>query len=285
MITGGIPAEYVGATGLISNVVTKSGSNLFHGSANYFFQNGDLVAENQNGAGAGVLDQGQRLHLRRSVHARQGVVLRQLPLHQPRGRRHDARHQRVPAHRRQHPAPGLRQGQLGGEQRRHGQLHLSQRPDRHHRTSRPRHHQRARPGPRAGRPPLPGQLHPGVGQHPARGLGQQAQRRSHRPVGDPRVAHRRAVPRHRQPDADRRAARRLRPRSGRQARQQGHPRHPAAGVRIARREGRRRVGEPGELPRHDLRGQRGALQPESGSTRTSPLPTSPPAAGRTCSST
>ena len=50
VITGGIPAEYVGATGLISNVVTKSGSNLFHGSANYFFQNGDLVAENQNGA-------------------------------------------------------------------------------------------------------------------------------------------------------------------------------------------------------------------------------------------
>ena len=43
VITGGIPAEFVGATGLISNVVTKSGSNTFHGSANYFFQNQDLV--------------------------------------------------------------------------------------------------------------------------------------------------------------------------------------------------------------------------------------------------
>ncbi|MCC7034494.1 MAG: TonB-dependent receptor [Acidobacteria bacterium] len=50
VITGGIPAEYVGSAGLISNVVTKSGSNAFHGSANYFFQNSSLVAENQNGA-------------------------------------------------------------------------------------------------------------------------------------------------------------------------------------------------------------------------------------------
>jgi len=51
VITGAIPAEFVGAPGLISNVITKSGSNTLHGSANYFFQNSDLVAENQN-AGA-----------------------------------------------------------------------------------------------------------------------------------------------------------------------------------------------------------------------------------------
>ena len=50
VITGAIPAEFVGAPGLISNVITKSGSNNFHGSANYFFQNSSLVAENQNGA-------------------------------------------------------------------------------------------------------------------------------------------------------------------------------------------------------------------------------------------
>ena len=66
VITGAIPAEFVGAPGLISNVVTKSGSNSFHGSANYFFQNSGLVAENENGARRGVLDQGQRLHVRRS---------------------------------------------------------------------------------------------------------------------------------------------------------------------------------------------------------------------------
>lgn len=50
VVTGAIPAEFVGAPGLISNVITKSGSNNFHGSGNYFFQNGSLVAENLNGS-------------------------------------------------------------------------------------------------------------------------------------------------------------------------------------------------------------------------------------------
>lgn len=48
VITGGIPAEFVGVPGLLSNVITKSGSNTFHGSANYFFQNDALVADNKN---------------------------------------------------------------------------------------------------------------------------------------------------------------------------------------------------------------------------------------------
>ncbi len=48
VLTGGIPAEFVGASGLVSNVVTKSGSNDFHGSVNYFFQNDGLFAENEN---------------------------------------------------------------------------------------------------------------------------------------------------------------------------------------------------------------------------------------------
>lgn len=50
VITGGIPAEFIGTPGLISNVITKSGSNSFSGSVNYFFQNANLVAENQHGA-------------------------------------------------------------------------------------------------------------------------------------------------------------------------------------------------------------------------------------------
>src|SRR6185295_19035429 len=50
VITGGIPAEFAGAPGLISNVVTKSGSNSIHGTANYFFQNTDLMAANQHGS-------------------------------------------------------------------------------------------------------------------------------------------------------------------------------------------------------------------------------------------
>ena len=48
VITGGIPAEYVGASGLISTVITKSGSNRYSGSANYFFQNHNLVAANEH---------------------------------------------------------------------------------------------------------------------------------------------------------------------------------------------------------------------------------------------
>ena len=48
VLTGGIPAEFVGAPGMISNVITKSGSNMFRGSANYFFQNGNLVSENEH---------------------------------------------------------------------------------------------------------------------------------------------------------------------------------------------------------------------------------------------
>jgi hypothetical protein len=48
VITGGIPAEYVGASGLISTVITKSGSNSYSGSANYFFQNDNLVGANEH---------------------------------------------------------------------------------------------------------------------------------------------------------------------------------------------------------------------------------------------
>jgi len=51
VITGAIPAEFIGAPGLISNVITKSGSNNWQGSANYFFQNSNLVAENENAPG------------------------------------------------------------------------------------------------------------------------------------------------------------------------------------------------------------------------------------------
>ena len=49
VVTGGIPAEYVGAAGLVSNVITKSGTNNVQGSVNYFFQNSGLMAENKNG--------------------------------------------------------------------------------------------------------------------------------------------------------------------------------------------------------------------------------------------
>ena len=48
VLTGGMPAEYVGSPGLLSNVVLKAGSNTFSGSVNYFFQNDSLESANKN---------------------------------------------------------------------------------------------------------------------------------------------------------------------------------------------------------------------------------------------
>ncbi|MGJ8688303.1 MAG: TonB-dependent receptor [Gammaproteobacteria bacterium] len=48
IITGGVPAEYEGGQGLISRVVTKSGSNEFHGSLNYYMQSDSLVSDSEN---------------------------------------------------------------------------------------------------------------------------------------------------------------------------------------------------------------------------------------------
>lgn len=53
VLTGGIPAKYAGGAGLVSKVITKSGSNEFHGSVNYYFQNDSLVADDEHGTSAG----------------------------------------------------------------------------------------------------------------------------------------------------------------------------------------------------------------------------------------
>ncbi|GHB58464.1 membrane protein [Psychrosphaera saromensis] len=45
VITGAVPAKYAGGAGLVSRVVTKSGSNEFHGSVNYYLQNDSLVGD------------------------------------------------------------------------------------------------------------------------------------------------------------------------------------------------------------------------------------------------
>ncbi len=45
ILTGGIPAKYAGGAGLVSRVITKSGSNEFHGSINYYLQNDSLVSD------------------------------------------------------------------------------------------------------------------------------------------------------------------------------------------------------------------------------------------------
>ncbi|MFW8591320.1 carboxypeptidase regulatory-like domain-containing protein [Glaciecola sp. 2405UD65-10] len=51
VLTGGVPAKYAGGTGLVSRVITKSGSNEFHGSVNYYFQNDSLVADAEQASG------------------------------------------------------------------------------------------------------------------------------------------------------------------------------------------------------------------------------------------
>lgn len=48
VLTGGVPAEFAGAPGLLSSVVTKAGSNTFSGSVNYYTQNDSLVADNEH---------------------------------------------------------------------------------------------------------------------------------------------------------------------------------------------------------------------------------------------
>src|SRR5690606_8641443 len=53
VLTGGVPAEYAGGSGLISKVVTKSGSDEFHGSVNYYLQNDSLVAKDKHGQSDG----------------------------------------------------------------------------------------------------------------------------------------------------------------------------------------------------------------------------------------
>lgn len=53
VLTGGIPAEFAGAPGLLSSVVTKAGSNNFSGSVNYYTQNDSLVADNENTPNSG----------------------------------------------------------------------------------------------------------------------------------------------------------------------------------------------------------------------------------------
>ena len=150
VLTGGIPAEFVGTPGLLSSVITKSGTNAFHGSGNYFFQNDSLVAENKNSADEEFSTFDAAGTIGGPIVRDKRVVLRQLP----RLEREDdvtsldtqqflrtVKTSRIRATRR---ARGRRRG-------RHGELHVPQRSDRHQRPARSRPDQRARPRARAGR--------------------------------------------------------------------------------------------------------------------------------------
>ena len=146
-MTGAIPAEYVGAAGLISNVITKSGSNNLQGSANYFIQNDNLVAENKHASAETFSTKDSAFTVGGSVYRDKAWFFRQLSLPESQRRRFDAGHERVHAQRRQHPAPGIREGQLGGDQRGSRQRDVPQRSDGSLGTPAARHHERSRSSP------------------------------------------------------------------------------------------------------------------------------------------
>ncbi len=187
MLTGGIPAEYVGTPGLLSTVITKSGSNAFHGSGNYFFQNASLVAENKNSPNEEFSTFDAAVHHRRPGRPRSRVVLRQLPPQSSARTTSRPRYRRVHAHGRRtsriRATPRARWTPTRNDTR---ELHVPQRSDRHQRPPRSRPDQRPRPGARAGRRQLQLQLLAPAGPDADRRRRQRAQRRGHGPLGDPR---------------------------------------------------------------------------------------------------
>ncbi len=159
VLTGGIPAEYVGAAGLLSTVITKSGSNAFHGSGNYFFQSDALQAENKNSAL-------QEFSTFDAAATFGGPIVRDHAWFFGSYRRLDRKDDVTSLDtdeflrtRQEHAGSGLCEGHVDADAQRHGQLHVPQRSDGHQRPPRPRSHQRARSRARAGRRQLQRQLH------------------------------------------------------------------------------------------------------------------------------
>ena len=83
VITGGIPAEYVGIPGLLSNVITKTGSNSFPRLGELLLPERRPAGRQQELVVTGLLDLRHRLHRGRPGVARQGVGLWQLSLPAP----------------------------------------------------------------------------------------------------------------------------------------------------------------------------------------------------------
>ena len=153
MLTGGIPTEYVGAPGLLSSVITKSGTNQLSGSVNYFLPERRPRRREPQRVRPGVLAVRHGAYRRRPDHHGPRVVLRQLPPpRQQRHRRRPRRGRRDP-HGRRAAGPVLRPRDVGAEHERDARVHVPERPDRGQRQPRPERDQRARQQPRAGQSP------------------------------------------------------------------------------------------------------------------------------------
>ena len=126
----GAPAEYGNVTGAVFNIVTRQGTNDFHGDANYYFQSDGLTSRNTTAEEEcraqrrGGLSRRRRVPLpprevpRRDLPALgphregQALVLRLLPVPD---RRQDAGGSRPAVLHRREGAPGLREAQLEPE--------------------------------------------------------------------------------------------------------------------------------------------------------------------------
>ena len=80
IVKGVLPAEYGGVAGGQINVISRSGTNIFHGSAFYSGQNEKFERAQLllHGSAAGRHIQSVRRHARRTGDAQQGVLLRDL---------------------------------------------------------------------------------------------------------------------------------------------------------------------------------------------------------------
>jgi hypothetical protein len=119
VITGGIPAEYVGAPGLISTVITKSGSNDYHGSGNFFYRNQDFFAANEHNPGAAFSNKDTAFTVGGPILKNALWALWQLPLSRSPGQPECAGHEPSNARRAVDKPPGLRERYVGAVSERH----------------------------------------------------------------------------------------------------------------------------------------------------------------------
>ncbi|MGC4083558.1 MAG: carboxypeptidase-like regulatory domain-containing protein [Vicinamibacterales bacterium] len=174
VITGGIPAEYVGASGLISTVVTKSGTNSYSGSGTYYFQNNNLVAANKHLADNTFSSNDAAFTLGGPVLKNSLWAFGSYRLSEEHHRRQRAGHQAAAPHRGNDAEAGLLQDDLCADAARHPQLPVPERSVRSHRHAGSDSAEQPRSHPQAGWQQLLDDLQPHLGDAAPRGDLEQA---------------------------------------------------------------------------------------------------------------